>query len=54
MIKLWNQTMPHRCVEDAFEPYLTPFLSFVMVRMGSSAFVFSIVRVRFLISKVRL
>ena len=22
MIKLWNQTMPHRCVEDAFEPYL--------------------------------
>ena len=25
MIKLWNQTMPHRCVEDAFEPYLTPY-----------------------------
>ena len=25
MIKLWNQTMPHRCVEDTFEPYLTPY-----------------------------
>lgn len=25
MIKLWNKTMPHRCAEDAFEPYLTPF-----------------------------
>ena len=25
MIKLWNQTMPHRCPADAFEPYLTPY-----------------------------
>lgn len=25
MIKLWPQAMPHRCAEDAFEPYLTPY-----------------------------
>lgn len=25
MIRLWNQTMPHRCPADAFEPYLTPY-----------------------------
>ena len=25
MIKLWEQEMPHRCAEDSFEPYLTPF-----------------------------
>ena len=25
MIPLWNKTMPHRCAEDAFEPYLTPY-----------------------------
>ncbi len=25
MIKLWNQTMPHRCPADAFESYLTPY-----------------------------
>ena len=25
MIPLWSKTMPHRCAEDTFAPYLTPF-----------------------------